>query len=762
MATTQQDAGLTDLVQILEKKRDEAIQDRSETEARWLRDLEQYEGNTLDRVTKGDIQHNKATQKAPPVVHLTRTRTNAIAARIINMLVPSNERSWDIEPTPVPQLMEQLRDETPLQDPDTGAPVMTQAPPPGQGQPAGPQQPQEPAAPAMGEAGAPEPRPMTQADIAREQMEEAERRAGRMRQHMDDQMVEGRFNAEQRKLIFDGCKLGTGIIEGPVVTGAFKKVRQEVGEGVWVTKLVEEPAPKFQCVDPWNFYPTYTETIEQCEGAFLDRLVNRRELQELKLQPGFDGAMIDELLQEQPTHSSNYSNALISRANVTGQTIKTDKRYALWKYVGSLTDDDLEALEIELDETDGVDPIIEVWFCQGRLLKAKRHAMEGTYRLPFLVWNYQENETSIFGYGVPYIMRDSDRVIQSTWRMILHNTALSAGPQLVRDKDAIEPVGDEGEAITGGLKQWYKTNPEKSINDAFALFQIEARTDDLAAVHDRARQNADEELAFPLVAQGEPTEAVPTHSGLALLMNASNVVQRRHAQDYDDNVLVPGATALYEWNMLYNDDASAKGDMTIRAHGATRLVVKDLQAQHLLMVADVTMNDRFAPLMDDKELLKGILKSAEVDPDTLMLSEEELANRGPSQAEQLDMQHKQAEIDKLIAETEKLAAGEPDDGSIDMKRLELMYRYDKLEADLTIAQMKLEEAAAEAADRTNVSLEKVYADMQVNERREATRLAIEKMRDRREQVAAGYKLRLEAEEQRLRRQNMERGFDTYG
>ena len=96
-----QDEEVTRIVSVLEDKRDEAVESRAEVESRWLRDLQQFEGNTIDRVTKGETERSSAIRKTPPVVHLTRTRTLSIAARIINMLVPSNERSWNIEPTPV-------------------------------------------------------------------------------------------------------------------------------------------------------------------------------------------------------------------------------------------------------------------------------------------------------------------------------------------------------------------------------------------------------------------------------------------------------------------------------------------------------------------------------------------------------------------------------------------------------------------------------------------------------------------------------------
>ena len=798
-----QDGEVTAIVSMLEGKRDEAVADRRETESRWLRDLQQFEGNTIDRITKGAADYGAAIKKANPVVHLTRTRTMSIAARIINMLVPSNERSWDIEPTPVPSMAKDLEDDSEVIDPETGQPYMVpddQGPPPEQMQPPGPpmgppgmdpnmqggqpgmdpsmqgmdpnMQGMDPSMngmdpgmmpPDQGQPEQPPQRPLTKADIAKEELAEAERRATRMRDHMDDQLSECRYNAEQRKVIIDGCKIGTGILEGPTVAGSYKKIRQQMETGEWVTDIQDQPAPEFKAIDPWNFYPLPAERISECEGVFIDKPMTRRQMQELKLLPGFEADIIDEILREEPSHSSTYSASLVARANMTGETQPMKNRYSMWKYTGSLSRKDMERVGVDVDtELDVVDPIVEAWICNGRLCKIKRHALEGAYRLPYYVWNYEENETSMFGYGVAYLMRDSDRVMQSTWHMTLHNTALSAGPQLVRMAGVIEPA-DGNENITGGLKQWLLSDPEATVNDAFALFQIDARTDGLMAVHDRARQNADEELGFPLLAQGEPSEAVPTSSGLAMLLNASNVVQRRIAQSYDDEIIEPSISAMYEYNMIYLEDNDAKGDMTIRPLGATKLVVKDMQTQHLMVIANMTTNDRFAPLMKDDELLRAILKAADVDPDSMMKSEEELSQQGPSEAEMAELEKIKAETALLMARANELQQpqqqpGGPDEG----KMAEIQLGYDKLQAEIQIQQMKLEQSALEASGRSEVAMADIEARFNLGARADETKRVIKELEERRKAATDGYLARLKAEEVAMKKRNMERGFDTYG
>jgi hypothetical protein len=122
-----------------------------------------------------------------------------------------------------------MDDDTPVMDPNTGQ--MAMVPEDDQG-PQGPQQgngatppqtmgPPPPGAPPGAPPGgppqqpAPKMRPVTKSDLAKLELDEADKRANRMRDHMDDQLVECRYNSEQRKIILDGCKIGTGVLEGP-------------------------------------------------------------------------------------------------------------------------------------------------------------------------------------------------------------------------------------------------------------------------------------------------------------------------------------------------------------------------------------------------------------------------------------------------------------------------------------------------------------------------------------------------------------------
>lgn len=104
--------------------------------------------------------------------------------------------------------------------------------------------------------------------------------------------------------------------------------------------------------------------------------------------------------------------------------------------------------------------------------------------------------------------------------------------------------------------------------------------------------------------QGDATQSVPTSSGLAMLFNAASIVMRRAASCFDDEVGLPVMQRMYWWNMLYNDRQDIKGDYDIKPLGQAKMLVKDVQIQHLQAFMQQSMNPQLAPFINLPEALK--------------------------------------------------------------------------------------------------------------------------------------------------------------
>jgi len=76
------------------------IAKRTSLETRWIEDLEQYHG----RYDSATAQNLYDTDRSQLFINYTRPKTDALAARLKDLLFPTDDKNWGINPTPVPTL----------------------------------------------------------------------------------------------------------------------------------------------------------------------------------------------------------------------------------------------------------------------------------------------------------------------------------------------------------------------------------------------------------------------------------------------------------------------------------------------------------------------------------------------------------------------------------------------------------------------------------------------------------------------------------
>ena len=97
-------------------------QDRLAIEERWMQDLRQYNG-VYD---PEDMSQIRAAEGSELFLNITRPKTNTFSARMQDMLIPTDERNFGVERTPVPELADKLDDQQQAIDPETKQPMVAQ------------------------------------------------------------------------------------------------------------------------------------------------------------------------------------------------------------------------------------------------------------------------------------------------------------------------------------------------------------------------------------------------------------------------------------------------------------------------------------------------------------------------------------------------------------------------------------------------------------------------------------------------------------
>ena len=694
------------------------VRDRSNIEQRWLEDLRQYHG----KYTEQETVRLQAADTAEIFVNITRNKTNSAEARLQDMLFPTDDRSWAIKPTPVLKMQQMPAQQMPGQQM------------PGQQMPG--QQSLE-----------------KQADAAAESMQD----------EIDDQLLESRYQIKSRDSIHDSAVLGIGIIKGPVVIGQAKK-RWETIEGVSQLVVEEKLNAAVERVDPWNYYPDMSAgCVNDAEFQFEKHRMTSRQLREFAKLPGVIGEQVKQVYRE-----GTGSNIAFDRQDelrtITGvNTIGKDNRFEIWEYHGPISKTELiDALEanndLNLDEVDELHDEIDavVFFSGNHILKVSINPLD-TEEQPYSVFNWEKDDSSIFGFGVPYLMRNAQKVINTSWRMMLDNAGQAVADQVVINRDLITPA--DGKWTIGPKKTWFLTDKNRSVQEAFSVFETRSHQGEYANIFQMARQLADEETNLPLIAQGEQSSgSTNTSSGIAMLMNSANIVLRRAVKNWDDDITRPLITRFYDYNMQFNDKPEIKGDYCIEARGSSALLVREKQQESLMLFANLSAtNPELMARRDWEGLDKEIAKALEVPYSNITLSDEVIQqNMEAAQQEQpadpmiefkqQEMQIKQQELQLKAQSYERQSQKDS---------LEMQLRQYEVEQKFIFEKEK-------AIDAKELKIAELQSREGVENRRVMAKLKSDLTKDKTIRDTKAAEINNTMTEIRLKAQNLAAGHDTYG
>lgn len=676
---------------------------RTEVEARWLRNLRQYHGVYDDDIAQALADD---TTKSTLFINQTRPKTNTCAAKLSDMLFPTDDKNWGVKETPVPQLVD-----TASRAPQAAvaaaerANQMVQA---GQG---------AEAEQVVGQANA----GLEAGDAAKADLETAKQAAKSMEKEIEDQLRQCQYNVAAREVIEDACKLGTGIMKGPVDDDRVRRVWRPVDEGgraMHVMQTVNDPRPGFLRVDPWHWFPDMDALVPMDSESFFERhLLSKPDLRRLARRPDFDSDAIRRLLRSEP--SSVSPTFLADLRSITGKHNDTGvKRYVAWEYRGPLTADDAREVAMLVggddmidEEVDPLDEInVVVWFCQGEVLKFGIHHLDSGDPI-YSVFCIERDDSSLFGIGVPELMRDSQSAMNGAWRMMMDNGGLSTGPQIEVDLAVVEPA--DGEYALAPRKLWLRKSTADPNKPGIRTYDIPSHQAELAGIIELSKMFVDDETGVSMLAQGEQgSHVTQTLGGMSILMNATNIVFRRIVKNFDDDMTVPNIRRLYDWNMQFSSRDEIKGDMDVDARGTSVLLVREMQSQTLMaLLMNFGGHPVIGPLLKVAPTLRRLVQSFMLSADEIVLTDEELRQAAESA---------QAEPDP---EADKLAL------QLEIAKIESQTR-------LQVADLQRETALVSLAHQSNMKLEELRQQLDItrlklgsDERKMATEVAFEARRD---------------------------------
>jgi hypothetical protein len=349
-----------------------------------------------------------------------------------------------------------------------------------------------------------------------------------------------------------------------------------------------------------------------------------------------------------------------------------------------------------------------LWFCDNEVLKFGIHHLDSGEAI-YSVYNVKKDASSIWGFGIPYLMRSSQKAMNGGWRMMMDNAGLSSGPQVVIDPAVIEPV--DGDWALTPRKIWKRRGDAAAGKVGFETHDIESRQAELQAIILLAKQFIDDETSISVLAQGEQgAHVTQTAQGMGILMNAVNVMFRRLVKNFDDDITVPNLRRLYDWNMQFGTREEIKGDYEVDARGTSVLLARELQAQNLMALLQFTGHPVLGMLLKAAPLVRKTVQAMMISADDVVKTDEELRSEAEAAAQ---------------------APPEPDPATI---RAQMQIEAARIEADtrLQVAQMSRDTEMMKLAQTMNMNIEKLRTMLQIegiktqsSERKMAAEIAVE-------------------------------------
>jgi hypothetical protein len=286
-------------------------------------------------------------------------------------------------------------------------------------------------------------------------------------------------------------------------------------------------------------------------------------------------------------------------------------------------------------------------------------------------------------------MNDSQIALNSAWRMALDNGALSVGPAGVHRKDEIMPA--DGDWTFRPKKIWLAVKAAiANAPDPIKFFDVPNNMEEIAQLIELATTFIDIETGIPQPQQGEQgTTTTQTVGGMAILQNASNIIFRRIVKNVDDGLITPTMRRLYDWNMQFSKRDEIKGDMQVDARGTSVLLVKEVQANNLMLVVTTLMaNPNIAAMLKTNgyPAVVKLFQSMMIKPEEVLVSEDDYDKFLKDQAQQPPPEAPQVTVAKLNAEARK------ESDAIQLEIAQLRERTAMLElaqkGQITIAQLE--------------------------------------------------------------------------
>lgn len=490
------------------------------------------------------------------MVNLTAMKSGLVQSYLLESLVQANQIPWTISPTPVPTLSESMTDEA------------TQA-----------------MAAALQSGTFSGDLNKLAYDVKRtylnKQFDAARDAADAMEKLITDQCMEGGWNRAMYGFTSDFTVYPFAVLQGPVPT---RRTRL-----VWsgdTLKPKDEIFYEFKSISPWDFwYSPDSPDTQRGTGVFVRQRWTRKQLLDAMRLPSYIDKNIEEVLREANRKDFIFrwlsENPEQPDGNFLGWAHGTETIDILTHY-GYFRGSELKAYGVTgVEDAEYYNATVTV--AGRRTIQAFVSPNPAISTRPIFTSSFYKTQDRIPSFSIPQRIRDVERCYLIMLRYLVSNAAGASGPIIEADYERLAKyMSDDDIAKIIPNTVYLSSNDMPNASPALKFYAIPSAMPQYQALLSYFMDLTDRVSNIPAGLHGTAvgSGANRTFRGAAMLQgNAVKAIQAAVA-NIDQFVFEPMGELLYNYNMVYSDDDTVKGDCKILARGATGLLQREIDRQN--------------------------------------------------------------------------------------------------------------------------------------------------------------------------------------
>lgn len=542
---------------------------RQRTEQEILESLRAYNGE----YSQEELAILKATGSSDIFMEIPATKVRVAASWIKDVLLPARGKSWSLKPAPLPDLPDEIEAKIQMAMKSEFEAVVVA--------------------------------PKATTEEAQESIKETNQKARDIREAIQDEIQKealfqlqpietaidtafhkGSFYTALNDFIDDFCIFPTAFLKGPIVT---KKKTLTYQNG----KAVADDSFIFynKRVSPLDMYPApEAESVQ--DGNLCEHMrLSKAELAALRGVPGYSTEAINAILASEPV-ATWVPNTYIEEEKADEErkgtsTYANRNIFHSLHFHGSVSGDKLIDWGMEGVDASGVYEV-EALLVADKVVKVSLND-DPLLRRPYYSASYQTRPGSIWGRGIPQLIKGSYRMCNATVRSLSNNMGISSGPQAMVKVDLLADDTEVGNLVPFQVHQ--VVSDQAGSGEPITFFQPRSNANEFLGVYKEFELRADEACGVPKVSHGNAERAglPPTAQGLAMILETASKQIKDAIRNIDSNVLIPRVEYQFYWTVTQSK-INYSGDINVVALGSAAIINESAQQIKRAEFLQITAN----------------------------------------------------------------------------------------------------------------------------------------------------------------------------